>query len=350
MLGVTLTAADECPRCHDPLVTERDALPWCSSCEWNLERYEPERRRPELGWPLVDRTTHRLAYRLAQRQFTALAGRPVGRPGWSVARIVLLFAAVVLLAGTLACLAFGIYLIAYHFPTFLIIPGTVLVLIAFALRPRFPRLDPYAEPLTRDQAPTLFGVVDRVAAAVGAPPPQVIAIDDGFNAWATACGIRRRRVLCLGLPLLGVLRPQERVALLGHELGHFVNGDIRRGPLTRVALSTLGELAELLRPTRRQPFSGGGLVNAVSELLARRDAQRAEYLADELGARAGGSTACTTLTDILVAEDVVTMMIMREARLGRGPDGWRAAVDQAREALLPRLRGLRQLSVREIGR
>ncbi len=369
MLGVTLTAADECPRCHDPLVTERDALPWCSSCEWNLERYEPERRRPELGWPLVDRTTHRLAYRLAQRQFTALAGRPVGRPGWSAARIVLLFAAVVLLAGTLACLAFGIYLIAYHFPTFLIIPGTVLVLIAFALRPRFPRLDPYAEPLTRDQAPTLFGVVDRVAAAVGAPPPQVIAIDDGFNAWATACGIRRRRVLCLGLPLLGVLRPQERVALLGHELGHFVNGDIRRGPLTRVALSTLGELAELLRPTRRQPFSGGGLVNAVSELLARivlsvlrflawtghvllllvgqRDAQRAEYLADELGARAGGSTACTTLTDILVAEDVVTMMIMREARLGRGPDGWRAAVDQAREALLPRLRGLRQLSVRD---
>lgn len=368
---MTLTAAATagCPQCHVPLISEREAQPWCPSCEWNLDRYEPDRRPPELGWRPADRAAHRLAYRLTRRQFVALAGRPVGRPGWGLARIVLLLAGVVLLAATLACFALGAFLIWYRFPSLLMIPGLVLVLVAIALRPRFPKLDPYAETLTRDRAPQLFGLVDRVADAIGAPRPHVIAVDEEFNASAGAYGIRRRRAVCLGLPLLAVLSPQERVALIGHELGHFVNGDVRRGPLTRVALTTLAELADLLHPTSAHQSAGGGPVSAVSELLARlvlsvlrflawsgqfmllwigqRAAQRAEYLADELGARAGGSEACMSLSDILVASDVVTMVAAREARLGRGPAAWRTAADEARARLAPRLPGLRQLSVRD---
>jgi hypothetical protein len=79
------------------LISARGAAPWCSTCEWNLDRYEPHRRAPELGWRWLDRHTHRAAFRANARTFTALVGGPVGHPGWSWARVVLLIAAVLLL-------------------------------------------------------------------------------------------------------------------------------------------------------------------------------------------------------------------------------------------------------------
>ena len=361
-------AADgRCPRCRATLLTQRNAVPWCPECEWGLDRYEPDRRRPEFGWRWVDRRLFRLAYRLTDRQYSTLLGRPVGRGGGGPARVVLTAAAVALVVAVLALLGLGVYLVAHDFPSWRIAPGAVLVLVALALWPRLPRPDRYGRRLRRDQAPELFRLVDDVAAAVGAPVPQVVEVDSTFNASTSAVGLRRRRVLRLGLPLWGVLPPQQRVALLGHELGHFVNGDVRRGPVTRVPLTTLGRLADLLRPGR--PINDHGLAGMIGELLARvvfgsarrvvqaghvglvwvclRDSQRAEYLADELAARAAGSTAAAQLADTLVLSDPLFMVARREARKGVAAPGWMEAADAVRTDVVPRLAGTRQLSVRD---
>jgi len=366
---VTLTAVPAaCPHCDTALVTERGAQPWCPACEWNLDRYEPDRRPPELGLRWFDRRSHRLAYRLTTREYARLVGRPVGRAGGGGPRVVLLVAAVFLLATILALLALGGYLVVTDFPSLRIVPGALLILVALALWPRLGRLDPHRTEVTRDAAPALFGLVDEVAAAVGAPVPQVVTIDSDFNASAGAVGWRRRRVLRLGLCLWGVLPPQQRVALLGHELGHFVNGDVRRGPLTRIPLTTLGTLAELLRPAPGAT-RGAGLVGMLGELFAAtvmaglrslvlavhivlvwvglRDAQRAEYLADELAARAAGSAAAAALAETLIAAEAMVMAATREARRGGGPAEWRVAADEARVEGAPRLVRLRQLSVRD---
>jgi Zn-dependent protease with chaperone function len=349
------------------LVSEREREPWCGACAWHLELYEPERRRAELGWRWVDRATYRLAYRLTRSQFAALRGRLVERPGWSPARFTMLAAALAVLAAIAACLYFGVVLIAYHFPSPTIALGVVLLLFAALLWPRFGRPDRYAEPLTRDEAPTLFRLIDDVAQALGTPRPHVVTVDDSFNASAAAYGLRRRRVVCLGLPLLGVLSPQERVALVGHELGHFVNGDIRRGPLTGMPLRALAELVAVLDPGRRR--SGGSFIAMLADLAMRpvlavlrflvwcgyvglrwigeRDSQRAEYLADQLSARAAGTDAAVRLLDALVVDDLVLMLAAREARKRLGPADWRAAVEEMRAGLGTRLPGLRQLSVRD---
>ena len=60
---------------------------------------------------------------------------------------------------------------------------------------------------------------------------------------------------------MGSLTAGERVALLGHELGHFVNGDPRRGLLTQPALTMLASAADLFRPVRTTV--GAGLVEMV---------------------------------------------------------------------------------------
>jgi heat shock protein HtpX len=360
-------AETRCPRCQATLSTQRGAVPWCPQCEWGLDRYEPDRRRPEFGWGWVDRRLFRLAYRLTDRQYSTLLGRPVGRGGRGPARFVLTAAAVALSVAVVALLALGVYLIAHQFPSWRIAPGALLLLVALALWPRLGRPDRQGRRLRREQAPALFRLVDDVAAAVGAPVPHVVEVDSTFNASTSAVGLRRRRVLRLGLPMWAVLPPQQRVALLGHELGHFVNGDARRGPVTRVPLTTLGRLADLLRPgrpMRNQGLAGviGGAVAVVLLGSARRvvqaghvglvwvclrDSQRAEYLADELSARAAGSTAAAQLADTLVLSDALFMAARREARKGAAAADWSAAADTVRSEVVPRLAGARQLSVRD---
>jgi heat shock protein HtpX len=361
-------AADtRCPRCRATLLSQRGAVPWCPACEWGLDRYEPDRRRPEFGWRWVDRRLFRLAYRLTDRQYSALLGRPVGGGGWGPARVALSVAAVTLVVGVVALLGLGVYLIAHQFPSWRIAPGVLLVLVALALWPRLARPDRYGRRLRREDAPVLFRLIDDVAAAIGAPVPHVVEVDSTFNASTTAVGLRRRRVLRLGLPMWAVLPPQQRVALLGHELGHFVNGDVRRGPVTRVPLTTLGRLADLLRPGR--PLADHGLPGMIGDVLARvlfgtarrvvqaghvglvwvclRDSQRAEYLADELAARAASSTAAAQLTDTLVLSDALFMVARREARKGVAAPDWLVAADTVRAEVVPRLAGARQLSVRD---
>ncbi|MGN9775482.1 M48 family metalloprotease [Micromonospora sp. H33] len=365
---IDTTAVDgTCPRCGTAAVSQLDAVPWCPSCEWNLEAYDEERRGPVFGWRWLDRRLHHLAYRMTRRQFDRLLGRRLGATGAGAATVVTAAASVVLFLGVVALAGTGVWLIVgFPFPSPSILLAVPLLALAVGLRPRFGRLDPHAEVLSRDRAAELFGLVDEVARAVGAPAPDVIAVDDHLNAYAQTVGVRRRRVLCLGLPYWGSLGPQERVALLGHELGHFINGDPRRALLTQPAFTTLGSAADLLRPA---PSAEHGLIEMIAAALGRmlqrllsrllfalhlvlvcvalRDSQRAEYLADEMSAKAAGTTAATDLLDVTLRVESMELAVRREARAGHGPQRWQAAVAEARVANAGRLPQLRQLSARE---
>jgi heat shock protein HtpX len=361
---------DSCPRCAAAVVTARGAAPWCPACEWNLDRFEPDRSPAGFGWTWIDRRLHRVAYRLAASQFGALAGGPLERRSLTLARAVTLSAAVLLLGGVLATAVLGVWLIVDHASGPLTFLGFLLFAVAIALRPRLGSLKALADDLDiveRAAAPTLFAVVERVCAAVGAPVPQVIALGPGFNAFTTTVGLRRRRLLCLGAPLWATLDPQERVALLGHELGHFVNGDVRRGVLTQSAETTLGKLAYLLSPAEDGRGTGflamlaALLVHAVTWVLSRlvfgvhlmvvwvsqRDSQRAEYLADELAAKAAGTPAAVRLFDGLLISESIDTVVRREARAHHGAEAWRAATIVARRNLAGAMPGLRQLSRRD---
>ncbi|MEV1327974.1 M48 family metallopeptidase [Micromonospora costi] len=313
--------ADDCPRCGATTVSLREALPWCAACEWNLDGYDRARQAPEFGWGWVDRRTHQLAARL----------------------------------------------FAYPFPSLADVFAVALIVLAVALRPRFGRVDPDLEILSREQAPELHALVEQVATTIGAPLPHVIGVDDSLNAYAMAVGPRRRRVLALGLPLWGTLDGQERVALLGHELGHFVNGDVRRSLVTQPALTMLGNAADLFRPVDQ--VRGGGIVEMIGDALGRtiswtlsrvlfaghlllvvaalRDSQRAEYLADEMAARAAGTPGAARVLDVLLRHESVALVVRQACRRGEGPEGWRADAAGSLAAAADSMPLLRQLSVRE---
>ncbi len=398
------TVSPACPTCGAPLVSEHGAAPWCERCAWGIDRYDPPKG---TSWwrRRTGAVSFRIAYRLTMGQFRELAsgtkerGRqlasgtkeyaagifgaaaPVSGAvgeiraprGWGRARLVAVVVAVLLYA-FLAYLAYlGVRLVLFDFPNLTLILGVLLLLVVVYLLPRFPRLSRNAEILTRAEAPALYATVDRVAEAVGTAAPRTIVVSSVFNASTTAVGIRRRRVLHLGLGLFGALDPQQRIALLAHEMGHFRHGDIRRGLVIYPAMSSLGRIADLFTGETLVRFRPGGwanegaLLNAVIEPIVNlimgivsgvfygahlgvlavmlRDSQRREYLCDQRSAQLAGTRATTGMLDLLVADTHVA--VAARARAQQLQDGWQeAAAGALAPEQAPRLRRLRQLSTR----
>jgi hypothetical protein len=75
-----------------------------------------------------------------------------------------------------------------------------------------------------------------------------------------------------------------------------------------------------------------------------RDSQRAEYLADETAARAGGTDAAVGLMHHLVMTTSIDTVVCREARAGNGMSAWRDAARVARASSAVTLPVLRRLT------
>jgi Zn-dependent protease with chaperone function len=122
--------------------------------------------------------------------------------------------------------------------------GLVLLVFSALLRPRFDRLDPDLPTLLREEAPALYALLDDVADTVGVRRLGVVQLSTDFAVRVSTYGVRRRRRLVLGYPLWLTFAPQQRVAAVAHELGHFASRDVRRGTLVGIALASLAGGAE----------------------------------------------------------------------------------------------------------
>ncbi len=300
---------------------------WCEQCGWNLS---PPARPAATGRldVLYERAGRELGVRLARRLIEGerLAPRLTATRAASYA----IAAAIWLLGPVLAAAAVLLGVGAISHPIRFV--GVVLLLVAFVIRPRLGN-EPVEGVVLRAGAPTLHGLVDEIAAALGTPPPHAVIVDHTFNAAWGLHGIKRRRSLALGLPLLTVLPPQQRVALIGHELAHERNGDSSRGTFVGGAVGSLAELYFLVAPERHVTITFGlfeHLVNAFFWLVSRPvwwllhlelhllllDRQRAEYFADVLAAETAGAQAVAALHERALLEPAFFGVVHHAARDG----------------------------------
>jgi heat shock protein HtpX len=259
--------------------------------------------------------------------------------GLTAARVI----SALVLVGVLALLLAGVAAIAVApaEPVAWVI-GAALIGLAFLLRPRAFQDDELKEAtrLDRQTAPALHGLVERVAEAIGTPVPDEIRIDHRFNAAWSEPGLRRRRILVLGLPLWSILDRDAQVALLAHELAHARNGDVRRSWLVASATATLDRLCGLLEPgfnPRKglyvaRPDAEAAEVNlaelvaegamkvlslpprALTALLAHlllAESRRAEFYADALAADVAGTAAEEASTESLLMIPALEFAVQR---------------------------------------
>ncbi|MFH0180063.1 M48 family metallopeptidase [Streptomyces cacaoi] len=334
-----------CPQCGAGIGGDKRFTVWCAACDWNVD---PEKPRKEPG--RLERMRRSLARRHGEKLHADVVSGEDLRARGDASALLALVIALVVHGVTAAVAAGGIWCLVHGWGGWLMLPGLLLLLLAWVLRPRTARLPDNVPVLYRDDAPTLFALVDEVAGVAGTRGVDAIVINDVVNAGVLTYGLRGRRMLVLGMPYWEILTPQQRVALLGHELGHYSNGDVRHHTVLGSAYASLTTWAYCFSPDDDPDPADSALqllsnllllapywlVTGVLLLLDRltlRASQRAEYLADRMSAQVGSTEAAVGLTDRMLVTDSVEGVLIREANRAAltGPSGYRGAEDRADE-------------------
>ncbi|MFJ9947727.1 M48 family metallopeptidase [Kitasatospora sp. NPDC091207] len=363
----TASAPQACPCCAATIDADPRFAVWCPRCEWNLTPGATDAPAPKTRRSAAHARREAAATARTDQLFEDIAaGRTA--TGGQRARLAAAAIATAVHLATAALCAWGLWLLVTG-NTPLRCLGAVVLALVVLIRPRLGRAPRGEGVLTRAEAPALYGLADRVAAELGTRPAGVIQVDADFNASVWVAGLRRQTVLTLGLPFWEVLGEQDRVALLGHEFGHRVNGDNRRGFWLGAAIQALAHWHDLARPRghyrnavglqmlfQLTDLLLGVLLGGVAWLLRRvlllldrltsRAGQQAEYHADTLATRVGSTEATRRLLRTLLLQQTAETAATRvraelrsrpgTARRGRTPDP--AERTSAPEAFWERLR------------
>jgi heat shock protein HtpX len=113
-----------------------------------------------------------------------------------------------------------------------------------------------AQELSRRQSPQLFDIVEEMATAAGVPMPRVYMIDDPSpNAFATGRNPQHASI-AVTTGLLRKLDREELQGVIGHEMSHVRNYDIRFSLLVGVLVGGISLLAQFF--LRWTFWFGGG--------------------------------------------------------------------------------------------
>lgn len=162
-----------------------------------------------------------------------------------------------------------------------------------------------AQPVTREELPRAYDVVERLTAKAGLPMPKIYVIPtESPNAFATGRNPQHASV-AVTHGILGLLNDDELEGVLAHELGHVRNRDILTSSIAATLAGAITLLARLAYFSAlfggyggdRRDREGGGLGGIVMLFLAPFAAmliqlwvsRTREYEADHTGAELTGN-------------------------------------------------------------
>lgn len=108
----------------------------------------------------------------------------------------------------------------------MIVVGLIINFLSYWFSDRIALMSHRAHPITRDQAPELHAIVERLAARAGIPKPSVHLIPSSSpNAFATGRNPEHAAV-AVTQGLLDLMDRRQLTGVLAHELSHVKNRDI----------------------------------------------------------------------------------------------------------------------------
>jgi heat shock protein HtpX len=155
-----------------------------------------------------------------------------------------------------------------------------------------------ARPVTREQAPELFEIVERLAMKAGIPMPRLYILPDAaLNAFATGRNPSHAAVAVTD-GILRALTREELEGVLAHELSHVTNRDTLISTVAATLAGAISYLAHFFMFTggrdddeRASPATGllAMILAPIAAMLIQMAVSRSrEYQADASGARLVG--------------------------------------------------------------
>src|ERR1700719_62967 len=163
-----------------------------------------------------------------------------------------------------------------------------------------------AQPVTREQLPRVYQVVERMTQRIGLPMPKIYVIPtDSPNAFATGRNPQHASV-AVTQGILNLLTDEELEGVLAHELGHVRNRDILISSIAATVAGGITYLADIARwgmifggmRGERDDRGGGSGIAAIAMiflapfaamLIQLAVSRSREYGADDTGAHWTGN-------------------------------------------------------------
>jgi heat shock protein HtpX len=157
----------------------------------------------------------------------------------------LLLAFVALVAGV--AIAIGIVLgLPYPYAPLLIIPFLLFALFSYYSSSRIALSISQARPVTKEEEPELFRIVENLCIGAGLPVPEVNVIEDASpNAFATGRD-PKHAAIAVTRGLLQKLDKLELEGVIAHELSHIGNYDTRVMTIIVVLVGLVALMADLM--------------------------------------------------------------------------------------------------------
>jgi heat shock protein HtpX len=163
-----------------------------------------------------------------------------------------------------------------------------------------------AQPVTREDLPRVYNIVERLAQKVSLPMPKIYVIPtDSPNAFATGRNPNHASV-AVTQGILGLLTDDELEGVLAHELGHVRNRDILISSIAATLAGAITYLASIARwglifggmRGEREDRGGGSAIASIAMIVLAPFAamliqlavsRSREYGADDTGAHWTGN-------------------------------------------------------------
>lgn len=157
-----------------------------------------------------------------------------------------------------------------------------------------------AHEISRQTYPEIFVLVENLTIATGLPLPRIYIIDDeSLNAFATGRDPEHASI-ALTKGIIKRLNRAELEGVIGHELGHIANHDIRLTMLVATSIGVISLVGQILlrsgaRSGRGKNNKGGGFIAIIglvfifygaffAPLISYALSRRREYFADATSA------------------------------------------------------------------
>jgi heat shock protein HtpX len=157
-----------------------------------------------------------------------------------------------------------------------------------------------AQPVTREELPRVYAIVERLSQKMGIPMPKLFVIPtDSPNAFATGRNPQHASV-AVTAGILNLLNEEELEGVLAHELGHVNNRDILISSIAATiagAITYLGRFGLFFGGGNSEDRRGGGIgallmliLAPIAAMMIQMAVSRSrEYNADETGAKLTGN-------------------------------------------------------------